>query len=334
MGRATIAQVARAARVSSTAISLYLHNRPGLSDTTRERIARAIRKVGYVPRERRNDSTSKLIALLVEELPDPIFSETYSELVQELERHAHQGGYHVVLKPVGQQANGRIEHLVAGGQMAGLIALGGGDLTDEILATLATLSTPLVLVDNYLIESPTHAVVPDNELGAYLVTRHLIDRGHRDVGIIMGPSKYKPLVDRLQGYLRAMVEFGLLKTDLMQPPLSHALPNKGYLEMQALLARPHQPTAVFCVSDRAAFGALTALREAGLRVPRDMALAGFDNVSASGHSDPPLTTAHMPKREMGALAASRVLELIEHPQDKLPPLKLVLPTSLIVRGTT
>lgn len=334
MSRATIASVAREAHVSTTAISLYLHERPGLSEETRQRIAQVIEKLGYTQRRQRKGKTTALIGLLVEELPLPIFSETYSELVRGLERQARQAGYHTLLMPVGPQENTSIPRLVADGQVAGLIALGGGDITDAILAPLVDMPVPLVLVDNYLFTRAANCVLSDNEMGALLITRHLIDRGHRRIAVIMGPPKYKPLGDRLQGYLRAMAEAGLLEAGLLQPPLSQEAPTKGYREMRALLDRPQRPTAVFCVSDRTAFGALMALKEAGLRVPDDIALAGFDDVRDSANTDPPLTTAHMPKLEMGVVAAQRLIDLIRHPLTEGPPLKLVLPTRVVLRATT
>jgi LacI family transcriptional regulator len=336
MSRPTIADIAREAQVSTTAVSLYLHNKPGLGEGTRERIAQAVDKLGYMPRGQRRGNASALIGLLVEELPLPLFSDIfYAEMVQGLESRARQLGYHTVLTVVDPPASNNIPTLVAERQVAGLVAVGGGDLTDEFIASIASLAVPLVLVDNYLLEGAADCVLPDNEMGAYNATRHLIERGHRRIAVIMGPAKYKPLIDRQQGYLRAMMEAGLgPDPELMQPSLSKGVPNKGYREMHALLARPQRPTAVFCVSDRTAFGALTAVKEVGLRVPEDIALVGFDDVRESEHTNPPLTTVRVPKREMGVVAAQRLTDLIKHPQADVPPLKLVLPTYLVIRATS
>ena len=336
MIRPTITDVAREAQVSTTAVSLYLHNKPGLSQATRERIARAVDKLDYVPRGQRKGNASDLIGLLVENLPLPLFSDIfYAEMVQGLESQARQLGYHTVLTVVDPQHNDGVPPLVAERQVAGLVAVGGGDITDEFIASIADTRVPLVLVDNYLLDGVADCVLPDNEMGAYSATRHLIERGHRRIAIIMGPAKYKPLIDRQQGYLRAMMEAGLgPDPELMQPSLSKGVPNKGYREMYALLARQQRPTAVFCVSDRTAFGALTAIKEVGLRVPEDVALVGFDDVRESEHTNPPLTTVHVPKREMGIVAAQRLADLINRPQAGVPPFKLVLPTYLVIRATS
>jgi LacI family transcriptional regulator len=335
MSRSTIADIAREARVSTTAVSLYLNDKPGLGEATRERIAQVIDKLGYVPRGQRRGNASALIGLLVEKLPLPLFSDTYSELVQGLESQARQLGYHTVLTVVDPQDNSGVPSLITEHQVAGLVALGGGDITDELIAPIADLQMPLVLVDNYLLDRAANCVLPDNEMGAYTATRHLIERGHRRIAVIMGPAKYKTLTDRQQGYVRAMMEAGLGPgPELLQPSLSKGVPNKGYREMHALLARPQRPTAVFCVSDRTALGALTAIKEVGLRVPGDIALVGFDDVRESAHTNPPLTTVHMPKQEMGIVAAQRLADLIKHPQADVPPLKLVLPTYLVIRATS
>ena len=336
MSRPTITDIAREAQVSAAAVSLYLNNKPGLGHATRERIARTVDRLGYVPRGKKKESSFGLIGLLVEKLPLPLFSDIfYAEMVQGLESQARELGYHTVLMVVNPQDGKDVWRLVTDRHVAGLVVVGGGDVTDELITDIAKLQAPLVLVDNYTLAGAADCVLPDNEMGAYAATCHLIERGHRRIAIIMGPSKYKPLTDRLQGYVRAMMEAGLGPApELMQPSLSKGVPNKGYREMQALLACPQPPTAVFCVSDRTAFGALAAIKEAGLRVPEDIALVGFDDVRDSEHTIPPLTTVHVPKLEMGIVAAQRLVDLMNNPQPDVPPLKLVLPTQLVVRATS
>jgi LacI family transcriptional regulator len=217
-----------------------------------------------------------------------------------------------------------------------VVALGGGDMTDDFLRLISATGVPMVMVDNYLLEGGINAIVADNEIGAYFATRHLLEQGYMQIAVITGPKKYKPLTDRLQGFLRALVEAGVPPQSWqIQPPLSKGVPNKGYLEMKALLSRPEPPSAVFCVSDRTAFGAMSAISEAGLRVPEDIALVGFDDVPESLHSNPPLTTVHLPKWEMGVEAARRLARVIsQSPSDENMPLKITLPTFLVRRVST
>jgi LacI family transcriptional regulator len=334
----TIKDVAREAQVSVAAVSLYLNNKPGLSEQTRERIRLVVERLGYVPRRQKAEINGSrgLIGLLVEKLPLPVFSDLfYAEVVQGIESRARQLGYHTVLAVMDPTENSGIPRVVSERQVEGLIALGGGDLTDQLIVSLAEYQLPVVLVDNYLLEPVVDCVLPDNEMGAYAATQHLLAQGHRRIAIIMGPSKYKSLTDRLQGYVRAMMEAGLAScTDLMQPSLSQGTPNKGYREAQALLQRPERPTAIFCISDRTAFGALAAVKEARLQVPRDIALVGFDNVRDSEYTNPPLTTVQVPKQELGLVAMERLIDLINGQPMNTLPMKLVLPTRLVVRESS
>jgi DNA-binding LacI/PurR family transcriptional regulator len=122
------------------------------------------------------------------------------------------------------------------------------------------------------------------------------DLGHTRIGALPGPAKYKSLVDRLRGHTIALLERGLVPDLALQPPPTPGHPRKGYVQMQEILALPRRPTAVFAVSDKTAFGAMEAIKDAGLRIPRDISIVGIDDVHESACSSPPLTTYHVPKR--------------------------------------
>jgi LacI family transcriptional regulator len=177
-------------------------------------------------------------------------------------------------------------------------------------------------------------VLGDNEAGAYLATRHLIELGHRRIALLEGPRKYKTLTERLEGYLRALDEAGLAADPALMIKPMHAGPRKGYREIEALLALPREqwPTAIFAISDKTALGALDALKDAGLRVPDEMALVGFDDIAESAHLVPPLTTVRLPMHAMGAMAVERLVELMEK-ADTIPT-KTILYTELVVRESS
>jgi LacI family transcriptional regulator len=334
MSARTIKDVADAAGVSTAAVSLFLNNRPGISQATRNRIAAAVSSLGYVPRggSRRN-SASGFIGLLVEKLPLPLYSDHfYAEVARGMQAEAERLGFNLVLS-VMDPAQPGLPRIVAEQHVAGLIAVGGGDITDELLHLLLDDGVPLVTVDNQSLTRHIDSVVVDNQRGGMLAVRHLLGLGHRRVGVILGPAKYKSLVERYQGYLQALWEAGIRPDKrLIQPYLSQGKPQKGYLEMQRLLDSHEPPTAVFAVSDRTALGALEAIRERGLRVPQDISLVGFDDISLGAHARPPLTTLHTDKHAMGMLAVQRLdAMLAERPP---LPLKLVLPIDLVVREST
>jgi len=335
--KATIRDVASVAGVSISTVSLYTQGGTGVSDETAERIAQAIRQLGYVPRQqnsRRNNgrkSQSKLFGLLLEEMSLSAFPETiYGAIIKAIETEAKQYGYNMVLSVIEQDA---VPQIVADEQVDGVIILGGCPLNDAVARRLTQQPIPLLLLDTYLIGAPIDAIVPDNEWGGYQAIQHLVDLGHRRIAIIEGPAKYRTLTDRLWGALRAAHDLGITIPPEYRPaPQSSGHPWKGYREMKTLLALPQRPTAVFAISDKTAFGAMEAIWEAGLRVPADVSLIGFDNEVRGEHTTPPLTTLHLPKRQMGVLAVQRLLSRIADPA--LPPVRTCLPTNLVVRHST
>jgi LacI family transcriptional regulator len=140
-------------------------------------------------------------------------------------------------------------------------------------------------------------------------------------------------VDRRWGALRAAEELGIpLRPEYRQPSISSGFPKKGYREMKELLSLSEPPTAVFAVSDRAALGAMEAIKEAGLRVPEDISVVGFDDAVDAEHSAPPLTTIHYARAQMGVLALATLLEMMEGKRDR--PTRTCIHTELVVRSST
>ena len=330
----TIKDVAAAAGVSTAAVSLFLNDRAGISQTTRDRIAATVKSLGYVPRANgRRSAGEGYVGMLVEELPLPIHSDHfYAQVLRGIHAEAERLGYNLVLSVL-DQTQGGLPRVVAEQHVAGLLAIGGGDITDALLNRLADEEIALVAVDNYSLSRHIDSVVTDDQTGAYLATRHLIELGHRRIAMIMGPEKYKPLVERYLGYRQALDEAGIpIDESLMQPSISRGMPRKGYREMQQLLACNQRPTAVFAVTDRTALGALDAIYEHGLRVPDDISMIGFDDIAPGAQARPPLSTIHRPNYEMGVAAIRRLDTVIT--AQSLIPMKLVLYNDLVVRAST
>jgi LacI family transcriptional regulator len=334
MSAPRIKDVAAAAGVSTAAVSLYLNDRAGISQATRDRIAAAIKSLGYVPRANgRRAAGEGYTGMLVEELPLPIYSDHfYAQVLRGIHAEAERLGHNLVLSVL-DQTQGGLPRVVAEQHVAGLLAIGGGDITDELLNRLADEGIALVAVDNYSLSRHIDSVVTDDQAGAYLATRHLIALGHQRIAMILGPEKYKPLAERYLGYRQALREAGLPIDDaLIQPPNSHGTPRKGYREMQRLLESGPRPTALFAVTDRTALGALDAIYEHGLRVPDDISLIGFDDIAPGAQARPPLTTIHRPTYEMGVAAMRRLDALLTG--QSLIPMKLVLYNDLVIREST
>ena len=334
MARPTIADVAKLAGVSPSAVSMYLNDRPGIGEETQARIADAIEQLGYVPRS--NDARRKakgFVGVLVEKLPKLLTGDLfYADVTSGIQREAERLGYSIAVSVIDEPSE-VLPRLVAEDSISGLLALGGGDITDQLLGLIIKSGMPLVTVDNQSDLQPLNSVVVDNYRGAYLATRHLIELGHRRIAVIRGPRKYKSLTERYHGYLNAMFDAGLgVDWELIQGPLSSGLPNKGYREMKALLALDEPPTAVFAVSDRTALGAIPAIEEAGLAVPRDISIVGFDDMPPNVYPAPALTTVTSERLAMGHIAMQRLHRMIEEPQRA--PINIVMPCQLVIRDSS
>lgn len=327
--RPTVKDVADEAGVSLATVSLVLNGKVGVGPETRQRVQIAIDRLGYQRRGQR-----LVIGLLLERLSVPAYSDPLVGLmIHGAEIEASRHGYHVLLASV-EPGISQLPAMVLEQQIGGMLAVGGGDLSDAYIRVLAEAGLPLVLLDNYVNGLMVPCVLGDNSTGAYLATRHLIDLGHERIALIEGPRKYKTLGDRRQGYLAAMDEAGLpIDPALMIKP-AHPGARKGELEMRELLSLPaaRQPTAVFAISDKTALGALDAARVGGLRVPDDMALIGFDDVAESAQVIPALTTVRLPAHAMGEVAVQRLVGLIEGAG--AAPNKTVLYTELIIRQSS
>jgi DNA-binding LacI/PurR family transcriptional regulator len=327
----TMRDVAAAAGVSLSMVSLVVNGKPGVSHDKRERVLKVIKELNYIPRGRQKSVVgTKIIGLLMESLSEASRSEGfYLRIVSGIEDTAYELGYQVILhvyRPAIDPLNSIRE--LMGRDVDGLIIANDGDITPNVIQNLAETGIPMVLVENFQ-NFPIHAVTADNFTAGRVMTEYLIRLGHRRIGALGGPEKYSSLRDRMRGYRVAMVENGLPLDPSFQPSPVSGNPRKGYVQTQKLIALPEPPTAIFAVSDRAAFGAMEAIKDAGLACPDDISVVGIDDVRDSAYSTPPLTTFSVPKYDLGKTA---VLILHNLTLDKsIPPARTVLIGKLLVR---
>jgi LacI family transcriptional regulator len=331
-GRPNIREVAAVAGVSISAASLALNGKPGVSAAKRARVLQTVQELGYVRNGTHTTPASTgVLGVLMESLSVPAAHDRfYAEILAGIEEAAQRLGYRLLLHlyrpgvdPIDDMRG------LMGRDVEGLIIANGGDVTDELIARIAESRTPLVLVENYVTD-PVHAVIADNFHAGLQVTEHLLQLGHRRIGALPGPAKYKSLVDRLRGYTIALLEHGVEPAAELQPAPTPGQPRKGYFQMQQLLALPEPPTAVFGVSDKTAFGAMEAIKDAGLRIPDDISIAAVDDVYESPYTSPPLTTYHVPKRSLGE-AAVQVLHALLVSPNSTPAAKIALTGQLVER---
>ena len=323
--------VAAAAGVSLSTVSLVVNGKPGVAPNRRERVLKAMKELGYITDGRQHlPVETKVFGLLMESLSEASRSEGfYTRIVSGIEDTAYKLGYQVLLHVYRPDID-PIDSLreLMGRDIDGLVIANDGDVTPQVIRKITEAGVPMVLVENYQ-SFPIHSLTADNFTAGRVMTEYLIKLGHRRIGGIGGPSKYSSLSDRMRGHQIALIEHGIpVDFSLLPAPVS-GNPRKGYVQMQQLLSLPEPPTAVFAVSDRAAFGAMDAIKDAGLRIPDDISVVGIDDVRDSAYSTPPLTTFSVPKYDLGRTAVYILHDLISN--KAFPPCRTVLLGNLVER---
>jgi len=327
----TIADIAKAAGVSRATVSLALNDKPGVAPETRKRIKEIAKKLNYKP----NAFAKGLVLQRTETLgvivPD-ISSPFYAELVRGVEQEASARGYHLILcTTAGKLSKEELYlRLLEERRIDGMILMTPrGD--EEFISQIQKRGFPLVVVDRDIqAADEVVEVIVDNLHGALTATEHLIKLGYRRIGFINGIPELQASRDRLRGYQLALHEHKLPFRDEWICS-GDFLEDGGYRCMRRLLSIKPPLEAVFIASDLMAIGALKAIKEVGKRVPDDIAIVGFDDISLAAHLDPPLTTVRQPMAEMGALACRLLLQLIEG--EEVLQRKAILQTKLIVRAS-
>ncbi|MFD0200419.1 MULTISPECIES: LacI family DNA-binding transcriptional regulator [Saccharothrix] len=327
-GELTVAAVARLAGVSAPTVSKVLNGRPGVAPPTRRRVEAALREHGY----RRPEAVVR--APNVEVVFFGMQSYLAVEVMHGVERVA--GGHRLAVgftDAARQASTGRswARDLLAR-QPYGVVAVHLGFATEQ-LGLLATSGIPLVALDPT--GEPEHSVPSvgaANWSGGIAAARHVLSLGHQRVAVISGPPERMCARARLGGIRAAMDEHGVpLDERLVRIGQWFAF-EEGFNHARELLRLPDPPTAVLCGNDLQALGVYEAARQAGLRIPEDLSVVGFDDIPAVRWCGPPMTTVRQPMVEMGAAAAELVLSLAAGRAPDQP--RVELPTTLIVRDST
>ncbi|MCA2226061.1 LacI family DNA-binding transcriptional regulator [Nonomuraea aurantiaca] len=324
----TIAQLAELAGVSTATVSKVVNGRSEVAPETRALVEGLIREHGY-RRQRRRDSPAALVELVFHALEGdyPI------EIIKGVERVAQEHDLALVLSQLRHHhVPGRswIEGVMRR-RPSGVIAV-FSSLTDAQCHQLASRDIPLVLLDPS--GEPGHqvpSVGAGNWNGGLSATRHLLQLGHRRIGIITGPDYALSSRARLDGYRAALDMAGVpIDPDLIRA--GDFLIEGGLAQAHRLLRLPDPPTAIFACNDGQATGVYGAAYERGLRIPDDLSVIGFDDLPPMRWAIPPLTTIRQPLTEMAA-AATRMLVALTH-GETVPQNRIELATELVVRGST
>lgn len=324
--------VAHRAGVGVGTASRVLNNEPSVSEDRRRRVLEAIEELGY----RRNAIAQSLRASRTKTLgviiPD-VSNEFYSEIVRGVEDAARAKSYNILLCSTDGKPDKERDAVTMLSEklVDGIIMLSYG-LSQDTLTSLREADLPVAMIATPLEEKQFVTVNISNYEAAREAVAYLIGQGHRRIAVVAGPKEdVEGGESRLKGY-RAALEEADLPYDPMLVERSGYTYEKGYQCMQRLLARGGTFSAVFAASDHIAVGCIKALWEKGLRVPEDVSVMGFDNLSITAYATPPVTTVNQPRYEMGRQAASMVCRLLagEEVEDR----HLVLAHDIVLRSST
>jgi len=328
----TIRHIAKLAGVSRSTVSRVINDHPNVSPETREQVLQVVAETGFHPdpvarslSSRRVDIIGLVIPLAVQSLfEDPFFPRLMQGISQGCNSHDHTLALFLLHSP---EEEAKIYARIARRQLLDGVIVTSTRAGDPLIPQLTANRIPFVMHGRH--EDPGVSFIDvDNATGAYTAVTHLIRLGRRRIGLISGPSVSLAAEDRKRGYLKALLE--------RRVPVDEGLMVRGdftetssYEAMQRLLRR--EPDAVFVASDSMAMGALRALREAGKRVPDDVAVVGFDDLPQAATADPPLTTVRQPIQRAGALAVEMLIDILENGAE--PARRIILPTQLVIRAS-
>jgi LacI family transcriptional regulator len=329
----TLKQLADRVGLHPSTISRVANNDPGLriSPATRTRIEALLRETEYRPNGVARGLKLRQTLALAVVIPD-VTNPLFAALFRGVEDGASPRGYNVVLCNTDGSPDRQRSHLssLTARRVDGVI-LASTFLRDPSVRWLRQQRIPHVLVNRFSDDGVDAFVGSDDVMGARVATRHLFELGHRRIAHLAGQATVSTGVLRRRGYLAALAQAGLE----VDPAL---IVESGYVEdggakaTERLLSMRDRPTAIFAVNDMAAAGAYGAAHRLGLRIPEDLALAGYNNIPLASRLIPGLTTVHVPAHEFGIVAARLLFDQIESGQ--LLPRRVVFTPELVVRGST
>ena len=313
----TIKDVASEAGVSRQTVSRVINDKPGVSPDTRARVQAVVDELGYQPHAvARSLVTGRTLTLGC--ISPNLVDYTFACIIEGAQAEAKQQGYLTLIgsAPTVDDVDQLLEEMLRR-QVDGLLVLNPHmDGRHRFFPPLAEKGMAVTYLKNTLKGDKISSVSCDNRQGGYQATRHLIDLGHQVVATIIGPDNEECTHDRLFGYHRALSEASVTSDPGLVVSGDWSA-TSGFRAAERLLTTQPPPSAIFAQNDRMAVGAIRALREAGLNVPEDVSVIGFDDIPLASYFDPPLTTVRQPMQECGRRAARLLIETVLNP-DRAP----------------
>ncbi len=333
---ATIKDVAKRAKVSISTVSLVINNNPRISESTRQRVLKAIRDLNYYPRRAARGLVSHKTGNIGFILTEDHFSRHepfYTRIFLGTEFEARELEYYILLTTVHPdfKPTSRLPRFILERNVDGVIF--AGKVPDPLIQLIEARGIPVVFVDYHPPQGSYPAVLIDNVSGGILATQHLIDCGRRRIGFLGGDFEHPSIYDRYQGYRQAL-ERNLIPFKDQLVVTDEPYPDRvsGYQAMGKLLAKAPDVDAIFACNDAMALGALQYLKEKHRNVPEEISIMGFDDVEADLTVDPRLSTIRVNKEELGIQAIRLMIEILN--SNRKLPRKILVPVELIEREST
>ncbi|MFT7722890.1 MAG: LacI family DNA-binding transcriptional regulator [Roseateles sp.] len=326
VGQVTIRDIADATGLSVGTVSRALKNQAGMTEATRTKVREAALRMGYDFSQLKKGRIRRIAFLLHSQHNTLASSPFFSPVLHGAEAACRREGIALSFIVVGP-AEPVMEQIRLHQPDAILCA---GFFEPEVLAALKQTGKPMVLVD--MQRRGFTSVNPDNALGGYLATRHLLRSGRRRIAMLSGSLAHFSIQQRNRGFRRALFEAKVHadpELEVIVPQLGDG--DDGVAEaMRSLLSLPRRPDAVFCYNDSTALVAMKHCLGAGLKIPFDIAVVGFDDISAAAAAIPPLSTVHVDKEQLGATG----VDLLLHHKPEEPAAEMTLPVEMIVRESS
>jgi LacI family repressor for deo operon, udp, cdd, tsx, nupC, and nupG len=329
-----IAEVAKLAGVSTATVSRALSTPDKVNARTRERVLEVVRATGYTPNiaGRRLRAARSMTALVV--VPS-LITPFFGDLLLAIDQALSAKGYGLLIGNLHDEAEKEAElvRLVLSGQADGAILLNGRMLRDGN-RSMADSGAPIVGLSLPIADAPALAIVVDEESGGALVAEHLLALGHRRMAYLSGPPGNYCDVGRWAGFARRLEAAGVDPATVVRWRGDFHV-ESGVAAGRAFIETADRPTAVFAASDMMAIGFMRSVHDAGLRVPDDVSVVGYDGIVFADFTEPPLTTVRQPREAMGRAAVELLLQLIENREaDPAPANVLHLPVALRLARST
>lgn len=332
MEKLNIDKVAKLAHVSRSVVSRVLNDHPNVSDVARERVMKVVNKYNYKPnsvaRSLATSSTHEIGVLVSQGTDEALGNAFWMQIHRGIFEESKKRGYFVSLSYVTENKKEDLYKFIMDERRLDGYILLTQEVTDLVGRMMFEKKIPIVLVGHVPKKKKVSSVDVDNFRGGELATQHLIQLGHKKIGIILASLEMKETKDRLAGYKKAHADAGLEIDEEYIKDVDYQY-KAGFNCMKEWIEEESGITAVFCASDTIAMGALLAANKLGKRVPEDFAIVGFDDLSFAEYTSPPLTTIRQPIFDKGRKAAELLINEIE--DDSCKRRKVNLKPDLVVR---